>query len=241
MFYSKKEKILFIAAPKTGSTSVEVKLASLFPDGTRFRIECEDGRLITSNDVCSPSLGHAKAREFREALGQSNFEALRTFGFVRDPIEKLVSSYFFTRSIPLSDALRIRADHHRVLLVVKGISSILVSRALPLWLWSLFYKMRDCHSYFTDQNGAILVDYLGSTRRLSGDFLEIMKSLGFELSDEGVSRSNASVHKSPNEYWFFRRLIPLLEKRYSRDIELYQLVSNGVWRRVSGKSQDSLQ
>ena len=236
MFYSKHDNLLFIAAPKTGSTSVQQCLSALIPDGTRFRIDLPD-RAITSTDVKTPSLGHAKAAEFREALGVKLYQELNVFGFVRDPIEKVVSSYFFTRSGKLRDAFKIRTEKSKSLMVARRIVAILGARILPLWLWSLVYRMRDCNSYFTDQDGNLIVDYLGSTGRLSSDLVKILDNMGHEVPKGLIPHTNTSRHRRPEDYRFFSLWIPLLRRRYAADLELYKLVEDGVWvnpERVSG-------
>ena len=236
MFYSYQNNLLFIAAPKTGSTSVEECLSELIQDGTRFRIDLQD-RTITSAHVKTPSLGHAKASEFRNALGAERYMQLNVFGFVRDPIEKVVSSYFFTRNMKLSPSFSIRTANSKFVMVTRRIISILSARLLPLWLWSLVYRMRDCNSYFTDGDGNVIVDYLGATHRLSSDLVEILDHLGHQVPAELISHSNASSHRKVEDYWFFRLWIPYLRKRYSGDLGLYKLVEDGVWvnsERVSG-------
>lgn len=229
MFYTNSGRLLFIAAPKTGSTSVEETLLDSYHDGERFKIHLDDGRVITSKDVSSPSLGHAKARELRRVLGEDGFGELRVFGFVRDPIEKVVSSYFFTRSRRIRNTFGLKSDRWRHVKIVKQILSILIARLLPLWAWSLLYPMRDCHSYFTDQNGELIVDYLGSTERLSEDLEEILKLTGERVDANSVRHTNKSSHKNPGDYWFFRFWIPFLERRYANDLTLARLVKDGVW------------
>lgn len=228
MFYSYENNLLFIAAPKTGSTSVEECLSELIQDGTRFRIDLPD-RTITSAHVKTPSLGHAKASEFRDVLGSELYQQLKVFGFVRDPIKKVVSSYFFTRNGKLSSSFSIRTENSKFVMVTRRIISILSARILPLWLWSLVYRMRDCNSYFTDGDENIIVDYLGATERLSSDLVEILDHLGHQVPKELIPHSNASSHRKSGDYWFFRLWIPYLRKRYSGDVRLYKLVEDKVW------------
>lgn len=233
MFHSKHHKLLFIAAPKTGSTSVESFLSEIIQDGTRFRIDLPD-KEITSADVSSPSLGHARAIEFQEVLGAGYYKDLVVFGFVRDPIAKVVSSYFFTRAGKLRDAFSIRTEKSKPIMVIRRVVSILAARILPLWLWSLIYRMRDSNSYFTDHEGNIIVDYIGSTHRLSSDLLIILHQCGIEVPEQLVPHTNTSVHRTPEDYWFFRLWIPLLRKRYAGDMALFRLVKDGVWANSDG-------
>jgi len=228
VFYSGQNKILFIAPPKTGSTSVEKQLVKVFDDGKRFQIELPD-RTVTSRDVKTPSLGHAKAVEIRDAVSVDVFSALSVFGFVRDPIEKLVSSYFFTRSRTLSDAFQMGTKRSKSMLIVRRVSTILLARVLPLWLWSLVFRMRDCSSYFTDRDGKLIVDYLGSIQRLSQDLNAIFDDIGLNVGKVAIPRINTSKHRKPRDYWFFRLFIPMLQKRYAADIALYAMVKDGVW------------
>jgi len=234
LFFSDKKKILFIAAPKTGSTSVEDILTSRIQDGQRFKIALGE-RLITSKDVRSPSLGHAKAKEFRDVLGDKHYDDLTVFGFVRDPIEKVVSSYFFTRSGSIRQAFSIKSEKARAPQIMKRILAICSARVLPLSLWSLVYRMRSCADYFMDEDGMIIVDILGATHRLGSDLVEIMRNVEVDFSPDDVPHTNRSKHRYPNEYILFRFCIPLLERRYKEDSQLFEKVRYRVWKNPDRK------
>jgi hypothetical protein len=94
MYFSKKLSLLFIACPKTGSTSIESYLTDLEPNGHKFKIILDD-REITSKEMHYGAIGHAHAWEFKKALGEEMYNQLHIFGMVRHPFDKLISSYFF--------------------------------------------------------------------------------------------------------------------------------------------------
>jgi hypothetical protein len=72
LYFSEKISLLFIACPKTSSTSVESYLMDLDPSGQRFRISHDDIE-ITSEDVHHVVIGHARAWDLKEALGEMIF------------------------------------------------------------------------------------------------------------------------------------------------------------------------
>lgn len=226
MFYSKRLKLLFIACPKTGSTSVAEHLLSLDPAGERFRITLENG-IVDSSSVKSESLGHATAAEFRAALGASHYDSLQTFGFVRDPIEKLVSAYFFTRGRSVASAFKMRKKQARGRLVTKRIAARVAAKLLPFSVWAAIFPMKKCSSYFLDDSGRIVVDFLGATHRLNEDLNSILADAGIEAEKESVPHINQSVHDRTKDYlvrdgFLYRYLC----RRYATDLELFLLVKD---------------
>jgi hypothetical protein len=141
LFYSDRFNLLFVACPKTGSKSVEASLLQLDSKGERFRISLPD-RIIDSSMVATDSLGHATALEFRQVLGDEHYQNIRVIGFVRDPIEKLVSSYYFTRKLPLQGIFEIKTPKSKLLLASKRVMAILAARLMPFSVWALFFPMK---------------------------------------------------------------------------------------------------
>ena len=81
-----------------------------------------------------------------------------------------------------------------------------------------------------DEDGLIIVDFLGSTQRLGSDLVEIMLHVGIDFSPEEVPHTNRSKHGNPSEYILFRFCIPILERRYQEDRQLFEKVRYGVWK-----------
>ena len=231
MFYSDRLNLLFVACPKTGSTSVAATLLQLDSAGERFRISLPD-RTIDSTMVATDSLGHATALEFRQVLGDEHYRNMRVIGFVRDPIEKLVSTYYFTKKGRLLSVFDLKTPKSKLLLASKRVMTILASRLMPFSVWALFFPMKTCSSYFVDaSDDRIIVDYLGATHRLNSDLVEMLNDIGIDTSELNVPRLNTSVHKRPHEY--VRKgsfLHKVLLRRYKNDARLFKLVGSGYFK-----------
>lgn len=75
MFFSNKHNLLYIASPKTGSTSIEEALKNLDPSGEQQKIKISHLE-ITGTDLDQGIIGHARARELKKALGDGNYNKL---------------------------------------------------------------------------------------------------------------------------------------------------------------------
>ena len=230
MFYSDRLNLLFVACPKTGSTSIEASLLQLDPEGERFRIPLPD-RTIDSTMVATDSLGHATALEFRHVLGDEHYQKMRVIGFVRDPIEKLVSTYCFTRKGRLRSVFELKKKKSKLLIAIKRVVTILAARLMPFPVWALLFPMKRCSSYFTDSTDRVIVDYLGATHRLNSDLIEILDDIGIDASRLDVPRLNTSVHKQPYEYvskgGFLHKV---LSNRFKNDVRLFELVESRYFK-----------
>jgi hypothetical protein len=229
MYFSKRLNLLFIAAPKSGSTTVENTLLTIDPNGERFRITLED-REIDSSSVAADSLGHATALELRKSLGADRYNSLRTFGFVRHPIERLSSTYFFTRQRTFQRIFRRKARSKLQLfsVIAKGIVTTLFAKGLPFSLWAFLFPMKKCSDYFLDDSGRIIVDILGSTDRLSEDLKDILAELDIPANNLDVPHLNKSIRSRGPTSIRPAMLYNFLAKRYADDIFLYSLVEKRI-------------
>ena len=223
MFYSSRHNLLFIAAPKTGSTSVEDCLLKLDPDGQRFRITLPE-RTIDSSQV-RYSLGHATASELRQLLGAERYDSMITVGFVRHPIEKLMSAYHFSRGRKLAHVIGVRTAKSKWALASKRVIAILMARILPFPVWSRIYPMKRCSDYFLDDSGALIVKYLGNTNRLANDLKQILRMEGIEIAEVEVPHLNRSNHGGQCTTALGTGF---LETKYADDIKLFELVKDHV-------------
>lgn len=224
MFYSKKLNILFIASPKTGSTSVELFLSQIDPNGEKHRITLES-KTIGSQDVSGGVVGHATAGELKNALGESLYNRLNTFGFVRHPFDKLVSSYFFNKRGSLYKSFQIKGKNKRIIRMVRMFFTFLLPKILPFQIWALFFPMKTNRKYFVNKEGEIIVDYIGRTEYLNEDLTFICGLCGIDTTNVKVPHVNKSMHQDWEKYFqneFFKRIISY---RFKDDLEFVSEVN----------------
>lgn len=226
MYFSKKLSLLFIACPKTGSTSVESYLMDIDPDGQKFRIRFEDLE-ITSKDVHSGVIGHARAWELKEALGDDMYNKLHVFGLVRHPFDKLISSYFFSKSKKVSEAFKFKGKKKIVKRVFTGVLTFSAPKILPIGLWAILFPMKTSYEYFHDKNGQRIVKHLGRTDYLKQDVDFILKNIGIAYQSS-MPHINKSAHKHRDHYFKNKWIRKYLSTKYANDILLYNSVEQEI-------------
>jgi len=234
MYFSEKYKLLFIACPKTGSKSVKKLLMEIDPTGQYNTIEF-NGLKITSKDMHYGMVVHARAWEFKNALGEENYNSLMVFGIVRHPFDRLVSSYFHNKAQSITQVLGWKGQKNLLKRKIKGAISHTLPKILPIAIWVFIYKMKSNYDYFYDREGNRIVKYIGRTNHLTEDLRKILSVKGISLKNE-VPHINTTSHKSHHNYFKSKWIVNYLTKKYQKDIDLYKLAEKEMNSLVSSQN-----
>lgn len=224
MFYSRKLSLLYIACPKTGSTSIERFLKEIDPKGETHSITLENKKIL-SNDVFSGAVGHARGWEIKEAIGNKEYSKLEVFGMVRHPYDKLISSYYYAKSQSILDVLKWKGQNKLFLRKLKGVVSHSLPKILPINIWIFLYPMKIGYDYYYDKKGDRIVKYLGRTDYLNEDLKLILEEIGIK-NNLTIPHINKSEHKDRKHYFNNKIIKKYLDKKYNRDLKLYDLVED---------------
>ena len=155
----------------------------------------------------------------REAHGEAVWNACFKFSFVRNPWDRLVSWWSMVDNARdyVDRAQPPNAFFGYVLERAKSFEDFLLRCDDEIvdsdGRKSIFRNQID---YLVDDDGAIIVDFVGRFERLQESFDEISRHLG--RASVELPRTNASQHAAYTEY-YTPAMAEIVARRYARDIE----------------------
>jgi hypothetical protein len=175
------------------------------------------------------SVAHALFGESRhvpyfeyERVNPRKFRRFFKFGFVRNPWDRLVSTYFFLRNGGMDELDRRFAaenltDYNDFAAFVEGWLN-----EKNIWSWVHF---RPQHYFVCDANFRPRIDFVGRTETIDADFRYICQRLGITADLKWHNQSN---HRPYNEY-YTDDLRERVAAVYADDIAVfnYKFVSGG--------------
>lgn len=206
MVISEAHRYIFIAVPKTGTTSISSFLLSADPTAVA-NVVCVNGaeqRLPT----------HVTALEVKTLLG-SRFDDYTSFAFVRNPFSKILSSYYFYRDGRA--ARKVNAGEAPLFTKAKVWSA----RALPFSVWSLLYPYNACRRYLVDERGELLVNHIGYFENFQHDLSKILVRLGFTGDLCALPHLNRTDHDDFESYVGTGTLRRALTYKVRGDLDLF--------------------
>lgn len=148
MLISESKKYVFLSNPKTGTTAIQDKLMNLDKSARMNR--------IYSNGVMKKFPEHGNGLILEEELG-SKVDEYQIFTFIRDPYDKIVSSYFFYKNgKPLVNGnlfVYFKGGYRIFLKAFVSYLNILLARLLPFHVWSLLRRVKSNEKYLVGSNG----------------------------------------------------------------------------------------
>lgn len=204
MLISEKRNFVFIAVPKTGTSSISKKLS-----------EHEDiwrNEILLDGKVVEIANEHISASEMKAQLGEE-WARYYTVGCARNPWSKVVSAYHFYRN-----GRAVEQVWQREKFTIKMLLNVVLAKLLPLSLWIRVHPLKTSAHFLTDRNGNLLVDRIIKFEDLADEFGKLCAEIGLEPGT--IEHSNASSHRPYREYYSERNR-RYVAKRFSEDIRLF--------------------
>lgn len=193
MVISERARCIFVHIQKTGGVSVE---SALRRHDATIGSSLHDGRR------------HLFAREIRAILPQDQWDRSFKFAFVRNPWDRLVSWYHMCiqSSAPNEFAKHVQQQAPTFEAFVTTTTTGKAVRTT----WNQL-------DYVTDDNGEVIVDFIGRYERLCEDSAAIGERLGLALE---LPHTNRSTHGGYRDYYSASSR-EIVTERFARDIRYF--------------------
>jgi chondroitin 4-sulfotransferase 11 len=199
---SHKLQAIFIHIPKTAGTSVTRCLADLDPDLALLGQTTPDVRALT-DELWSRHLG---AAQVQAVVDSKIWPKYFKFAFVRNPYDLVVSHFFFQKRLHETAPHVLRSLH-------PDISSMLAAGCgFSEWLKAATY-IKPQSFYVLDEQGKVIVDFLGKFETMNADFAHVCKVLNIEVKLPHLLKT---AHLSWDKY-YDRETSEIIHRRFAKD------------------------
>jgi hypothetical protein len=204
MLLSETHKTIYIAVPKTGTSSISEPLEK-YNHIYRNRIPVNGAFISLENE-------HANALEIRKCLGEK-FGGYKKIAFVRNPWSKVVSAYFFYSKGRASRRIWMPGR-----VPFRTMVNVLLAKILPFKIWVRVHPLKPCADYLCDEDGELIVDTVFKFEDLEEGYENLCEAFGVEVTP--LAKKNQSGHAGYKAY-YDEKTCKYIEKRFERDVKLF--------------------
>ena len=158
---------------------------------------------------------HRKIVDYKQIFSPNTFNSYYKFTFVRNPWDRLVSTFFFLKKGGLTEKDKAWAESH---LGVYTDFGVFVKEWLTEERISNSLHFQHQHVFLEDEKGNIAVDFIGRFETIETDFLAITKRLGINRS---LQKTNASERDLNYRSYYDDETKAIVGSIYAKDISLF--------------------
>jgi len=189
------KEIVFVHVPKTGGASI-------------LQLCLHHGIRIIDHDLRNPN--YVSLTKYR-SLNPNIY----SFAIVRNPWDRVVSSYHYLRKGGIKGEDMLDAD--RFVNQYRNFTQFVLNAFEAREILDQIH-FRPQYKWISDERG-VIVDMVGRFERLQTSFSKWCKTIG--LPNYKLPHVNRSAHRSYKEY-FNEQTIEIIRKKYRKDLELFK-------------------
>ncbi|MBW2172233.1 MAG: sulfotransferase family 2 domain-containing protein [Deltaproteobacteria bacterium] len=195
---SPKHECIFVHIPRTAGSSIE----NILWPGPRSVSELWGGVVEKNlNKYQTGGLQHLFAEHVRMEVGSNTFNQYFKFSFMRNPWDKAVSQFHYMRERKnLRKFIGMELDDS-------------FKKYLALIQRKIHVQWDEQYKFISNENGDIMVDFLGRFENLEQDLNKVLNRLG-------VRMVRISFHRPYYEY-YDDEAIGIVQSMYKRDIDMF--------------------
>ena len=155
------------------------------------------------------------------------------FAFVRNPWDRAVSRYFYVKANSKNKKKTrikryknstfeeyVRNENNEFFLDTKRYANVFPGQRIYLEkIMKKYSPFENQLDWISDENGKVLIDFIGRFENLATDFKKICKKIG--IPSISLKHINKSKHKHYTEY-YNKETRKIIEEKYCRDIEYFK-------------------
>jgi hypothetical protein len=202
MIISHQHKFMFFAIPKTGTHSVRFALREHMNEKDLEQVGLFKQSKLPFKKLADLHHGHLTYQEI-DAYFKPLTDQYYKFAFVRNPYDRIISYYFFTKQ-PKDLAPALHKEEIKKILTKENIESRILMR--PQW------------EFLCDNNGKIKMDFIGKVENFKADLRSVFTHL--KLGEPQYHEINKSSHLPYTEY-LDDELKQMIQQHYKNDFELF--------------------
>ncbi len=211
MLVSHRHRFIFIHTYKTAGMSVR-RVLDPYAEGRARRWVAKYARRLRLPAPATPRF-HMPAREVRALLSPEVFDSYFTFAFVRNPWDWQVSLYHYMLKA---------TDHyqHELAKSFAGFDAYI--------RWRVDKEVRLQKAFVTDEDGRMIVDFVGRMECVDEDFAHVCRTVG--LPPIRLPHKNRSRHRDYRGY-YSDETREMVARAFAEDIDAFGYTFDGLVRR----------
>jgi len=213
MQISYSHKFIFFHVAKVAGLSIREALSGYAEEPERFKIKrppkMSGDKPNPFYDIWQVLLLHAKAKDAKRELPKEVYDTFYKFAFVRNPWDWQVSMYHFI----LKEKNHIR---HQLVQSMESFEEYLqwvINTKKPFARGATKFQK----DMVTDEEGNLIVDFIGRYETLAQDFRHVCQVLNIEASLPHINRTSHRDYRS----YYNKKTRQMVAEHFKEDIELF--------------------
>ncbi|WP_019038852.1 sulfotransferase family 2 domain-containing protein [Psychroflexus tropicus] len=158
---------------------------------------------------------HRKLIDYQRIFGKKTVSKYYKFSFVRNPWDRLVSTYFFLINGGLTNRDKKWTEEH--ISDYKDFTDFVLNW-VQIEQVNTSLHFQEQHRFLTNHKGELDVDFLGRFETLDQDFQKVCQHLQL---DRSLRKTNSSKRKNDYRSYYNDETKAVVENVYAKDIQLF--------------------
>ena len=166
-----------------------------------------------ADSLYGQEVGHIPLKNYKQILGETLFDEYFKFTFVRHPIKRFESAYYFLKLGGLNKYDSFYSN--KILNQYKDINDFIINYINEKTIYDYLHFIPQF--YFLEGQGKLLCDYIGKVENIDQDKKYIEEAVGMHLN---INKQN--ITKKKDQTILTEKSVKILRRVYNKDFEYFK-------------------